>query len=142
MPAHEPPMLEDEGTAATTTDATTEPAAPTAPRFAPRTPEELARAAIVCELHELAKRSPPFDPAQHNADWKWFYREYLKRETGAFGPHAGRYVAFCREHVVASGDNALQLELDAWKLADPPVHPEQFVIFYIDPWEGSPWESY
>jgi hypothetical protein len=142
MPAHEPPILEDEGSAAPAPDAPSETPAPVAPRFAPRTPEELAGAAIVRELRELEKQSPPFDSAQQNADWKWFYQEYLKREAGAFGPHAGRYVAFCREQVIAAGDDMLELRLAAWKLADPPVHPEQFVIFYIDPWEGIPWESY
>jgi hypothetical protein len=142
MPAHEPPTLEDEGTAAPTTDAPTEPPAVAAPRFAPRTPEELARAAIVRELRELEKQSPPFDSAQQNADWQWLFSEYAKRAGGALGPYAGQFVAVLRARVIGSGDSCLQLQLDVWKLVDPPVHPEQFVIFYIDPWEGIPWESY
>jgi hypothetical protein len=137
MPAHEPPLLEDEGSAAP--DAQSEPAvaAPAVPfdMYAPRTPEEIARAAVVRELTVLKKQLPPPDGAQLNADWKWFAREYMKREAGAFGPHAGRYVAFCREQILATGDDALQLRLDATKRANPPVHPEQFIIFYIDPWE-------
>lgn len=136
MPAHEPPLVEHEPSAAPTPDARCEPSAPVAPRFAPRTPEELARAAIVRELRELAKQSPPFDRAQHNADWKWFFGELSKGAAGALGPYAGRFVAVVRAQVIGSGDNFLQLGLDAWKGTVPPVHPEQFIVEYVDPWDN------
>jgi hypothetical protein len=133
MSAHEPPLLEDEPSASAP-DAPSE--SPAAPRFAPRTPEELARAAIVRELRELAKLSPPFDRALQSADWKWFFGELSKGAAGALGPYAGRFVAVAREQVVCSGDSYLQLCLGAWKCADPRVHPEQFIVEYVDPWDN------
>lgn len=134
MPAHEPPMLEDE-TGAPASDVPSETPAPVAPRFAPRTPEELAGATIVRELRELEKQSPPVDRAQLSADWQWFFSEFSKGAVGALGPYAGQFVAVLRAQVIANGDDPLQLRLDTRKGATVPVHPEQFVVFYVDPWE-------
>jgi hypothetical protein len=139
MPAHEPPMLEDEPSGAPAPDAPSEPpAVEAAPRFdvyAPRTPEEIERAAVVRELVELKNRLPPLDPARLTTDWNWFDREYVKRADGALAAHAGRFVAVFREQVIGSSDDALRLRVGACKSTDPPVHPEQLVVCYVDPWD-------
>jgi hypothetical protein len=87
------------------------------------TSEQLAH-----ELVELEAHFPPPDEAAIRADCRWVRDNW---GTTVFAPYRGTHVAVLDGVIVGHDDNVLQLGIDlARKLG---VHPQRFVIVYIDP---------
>ena len=89
----------------------------------------------VRELAELKAMLPPPDRSELFADWAWFDKELGKGPSGALLNYAGRYVAVYQKQVIDSGSNPLCLRAKAARGKTSPIHPEQIVISFVEPWD-------
>lgn len=95
--------------------ATDRPAGPTTDRLA-------------AQIVELEKHFPPPDEAAILADCQWVQDRW---GTAVLEPYRGTHVAVYNGAVVGHADDALRLELDLSRKFG--IHPQRFVIVYIDP---------